>query len=315
MSWLIQRAPVWRSLGAALPRLRRGKLPVEEAERALEGYRSLARDLASARQALPGSTATLALESIYASYHALVTRAPTSFRAATLKLLREDVPAVMRELRPALLWVSLLFVLASAAGATLVALYPELIALVASAQAIDQVEHGQLWTADLLSITPPAILSLRIFSNNIVVAVFAFAAGAFYGLGTFYLIAMNGVMLGAMFAFTHQHGLDGELLSFVLAHGPVELSVICIAGAAGASIGESLVRPELPTRRDSFQQACARAGKLLLPLALLLVGCGFIEGYLSPRAGLPFALRLAVGLGYFLFMLLFLSGRLWARPR
>jgi uncharacterized membrane protein SpoIIM required for sporulation len=72
--------------------------------------------------------------------------------------------------------------------------------------------------------------------------------------------------------------MAGELLKFVLAHGLVELSVICIAGAAGMMLGEALIRPTHETRRESFP-ACGEQGRarLLLLCALLLVVCGFIE--------------------------------------
>jgi uncharacterized membrane protein SpoIIM required for sporulation len=120
-------------------------------------------------------------------------------------------------------------------------------------------------------------------------------------------------MLGAMFAFTAQHGLAGELLKFITAHGMVELSVICLAGAAGATVGESLIRPTYPTRRESFQRATANASKLLLLCALLLIGCGFIEGYLSPDADFPFLNRFIVGFCYWVLMIGALTGRLFGR--
>src|SRR5678815_5524913 len=97
--------------------------------------------------------------------------------------------------------------------------YPELIALFASPSLIAAVERGELWTRDLLNIVPSSILSVQILANNIVVSVFAFCAGFLFGLGTFYIVALNGLMLGAIFAFTGQHGLDAELFAFVLAHG------------------------------------------------------------------------------------------------
>ncbi len=115
-SWLLQRAPLWQSLGQALPQLRRGRTDAADAMHALEGYRSLARDLATARQALPGGTVTRALETLYASFHALVNRPARNSRATVLRMLREDIPATMHELRPALLWITLLFVLSTAAG-------------------------------------------------------------------------------------------------------------------------------------------------------------------------------------------------------
>jgi uncharacterized membrane protein SpoIIM required for sporulation len=178
---------------------------------------------------------------------------------------------------------------------------------------IDGVEQGHLWTDNLFSIAPSSLLSMRILSNNIVVAIAAFCSGIFFGLGTFYLVALNGLMLGGLFAFTYQHGLASGLLKFVLAHGPVELSVICLAGAAGATVGESLIRPTRPTRLESFQSGVARVSPLLAACALLLIGCGFIEGFVSPNPRPSMALRALIGGGYWLFMLLLLSGRLFIR--
>ena len=93
---------------------------------------------------------------------------------------------------------------------------------------INGVERGRLWTDGLLNVAPSSLLSVGILSNNIAVSLLAFCVGVLFGLGTFYIIAMNGLMLGGIFAFTHQHGLADELFRFVIAHGVVELSVICL---------------------------------------------------------------------------------------
>jgi len=204
--------------------------------------------------------------------------------------------------------------LSAAAGWWIIATYPMLISLVASEEMIEQVEQGHLWTEGIINITPSSILSVHILANNIVVSVFAFCAGIFLGLGTFYLIMLNGLMLGAIFAFVHQHGLAVALFTFIIAHGPVELSVICVAGAAGVALGESIVRPASGTRRDSFQACAHRIAPLLLLCAMLLVGCGLIEGFVSPDPLFPLGSRITIGLGYWVVMWALMSGRLFARP-
>jgi uncharacterized membrane protein SpoIIM required for sporulation len=314
-SWLLQRAPLWQQLGRTLPTLRRGRTTPAEALHALEGYRSLARDLATARQALPGSTVTRALEQLYATFHALVNRPARNTAASVLRMLREEIPATMHELRPALLWILLLFVLSAGAGWWLVATWPDLVTLVASPKMIADVENGRLWTDGLLHATPPSLLSARIFSNNIMVTLFAFSVGALYGLGTFYIIATNGLMLGAMFAFTRQFGVDERLLTFILAHGPVELSIIFIAGAAGTTLGQALMRPREGSRRDSFQRCVRQMVPLLVLCCALLIGCGLIEGYVSPNPTFPPLARVVVGLGWFVVMVAALNGHLWGRAR
>jgi uncharacterized membrane protein SpoIIM required for sporulation len=308
-AWLKSRSAVWSQWLAQTSQPQRG-LKVEDAQRRVERYRAIARDLATARVLLPRSRATAALESLYVATHASIDVSPPFTRVRLLRLFRDEIPAEIRALRPIILWLALLMAVSIFTGWWLISKYPELVALVASPQMIDRVEHGHLWTEGLLNITPSSILSVRIFSNNIVVSLFAFCVGIFFGLGSFYIVATNGLMLGALLAFTHQHGIDGELLKFVLAHGPVELSVICIAGAAGTALGQALIRPGSLTRRESFQQASTRAARVLLACAVLLVGAGLFEGFVSPDPGMPLLTRAVVGLAYWFLMLLFLSGRL-----
>jgi len=226
--------------------------------------------------------------------------------------LQFDIPSITRELRVPILSMALLMVLSALAGWWLIATYPTLIGLFASEDMIEHVEQGHLWTEGIINVVPSSILSIGILANNIMVSVLAFCAGIFLGLGTLYLVAMNGLMLGAAFAFVHQHGLARALFEFIIAHGPVELSVICIAGASGVALGESIIRPTSGSRRDSFQACAHRIGPLLLLCAALLIGCGFIEGFISPDSRFPMASRIIIGAGYWLIMWSLLTGRLFA---
>jgi uncharacterized membrane protein SpoIIM required for sporulation len=221
----------------------------------------------------------------------------------------------MGRMRLHVLAVSLLFVTAGVTGFWLVHTYPDLIAMFASPQLIATVERGELWTEGLLNVTPSAVLSVSILMNNIVVALFAFCSGIIFGLGTFYLIGLNGISLGAIFAFTGQHGLAGRLFDFVIAHGCVELSCICIAGAAGSYLGEALIRPGALTRSEAFRLAAQDGVRVLAMVTLLLFICGFIEGYVSPDPEVPRWARVTIGVGYFLFMVSLLRGYVFGRSR
>jgi len=274
----------------------------------------LARNLANARQLLPGSFLTTALESAYATLHVAIGRPPKFGRERLLTLFRDDIPAAAASVRATVFWIVALLLASALAGFWLVSTYPTLVTLIASDRMIDGVEHGRLWTDQIFSVAPPEILSARIFSNNVVVTLGAFCSGILFGLGTFYMISFNGLMLGGLLAFTHQHGLAHGLVRFILAHGPVELSVICLAGAAGTALGESLIRPQLATRAESLRRRAAELGPLLVACALLLLGSGLIEGFISPSPRFSIPFRLTVGLGYWALMLLLLSGRLIPQP-
>jgi uncharacterized membrane protein SpoIIM required for sporulation len=315
-AWLTSRIETWRQLTPTLDALeRRRDLDAKDALQAIELYRALGRDLSIARRILPASRVTRTLEQRYAKLHAIIYRTPHRWRSQLTSLFREEIPATVHELRLTILWVGLLLALSAGAGWWLVSTYPETIRLLASEEMIDGVERGRLWTEGLFNVVPSSLLSVGILTNNIVVSLMAFCFGLLFGLGTFYMVATNGLMVGAIFAFTHQHGMAGELLKFVTAHGVVELSVICIASAAGVMLGESLIRPTHGTRRESFQRAAAKTSRLLVLCALLLVGCGFIEGYISPDPDFPMVNRVIIGFGYWMVMIAALTGRLFGAKR
>jgi uncharacterized membrane protein SpoIIM required for sporulation len=263
---------------------------------------------------MPASRTREYLENTYAQIHAALHQGAQHLGSAAHRLLREDLPAAMRWLLPYLWWTTLIFVLAALAGYLLVERYPDLIALVAGPDMIASVERGKLWTDGLLNIVPSSVLSVQILANNIVVSLFAYCLGFLFGLGTLYILGLNGLMLGAVFAFVGQHGLAGELFRFIVAHGCVELSVMCLSGAAGAAVGDALVRPGGAGRMESFRAAAMRSGVVLLACALLLVGAGLIEGFVSPNPRFALGARVAIGVGYWLLMVVLLSGRLFG-PR
>lgn len=304
---LLQRTTQWQAAAARSERLAREPArDLADAAQLANDYRLLAHDLARARRLMPDSRMRQYLEAAYARAHATLYREAFRPAQALLTLFRDEIPEVVRWLTPYIVWATTIFVLTVLTGYWMVHTYPDLISLFASPDLIATVERGQLWTEGILNVVPSSVLSLQILTNNIVVSLFAYCAGFVFGLGTLYILGLNGLMLGAVFAFTGQHGLDGALFRFIVAHGCVEISVMCLSGAAGAAVGEALIRPAHGDRLKSFQIAALRSGKLLVACALLLVGSGIIEGYLSPRADVPLWMRVAVGAGYWLLMVMLL---------
>ena len=290
--------------------LRRGS-DVADALAVVEDYRRTARELGTTRSVATDEY----LEATYADLHDVIHRPARRGLRVLWSLLRDQVPAAMHAMRVHLLAVTLLFVASGVTGFWLIYTFPDLIAMFASPQLIATVERGELWTEGLLNVTPSAVLSVSILTNNIVVSLFAFCSGIVFGLGTFYLIGLNGISLGAIFAFTGQHGLAGKLFDFVVAHGCVELSCICIAGAAGSYLGEALIRPGTLARSDAFRLAARDGVRVLAVVTLLLFVCGFIEGYVSPDPEVPRWARVTIGVGYFFFMISMLRGYAFGRSR
>ncbi len=298
--WFDQRLPMWRDTESDLGQIEDGKSAATAAVlRTVRAYPEIARDLAVARRIAPSGRLTRHLEQIYANLHRTLLRRPENVGHAVADLVR-DVPRHIAALRWHIAATTALFIATCAAGWSMVVTYPELISLFASEAMVEHVQRGELWTDNLLNVFPSSLLAVRIFTNNIVVSLTAMCAGVVYGLGTIYIIALNGLMLGAVFAFAGQHGLASGLFSFVCAHGFVELSAICISGAVGISLGEALARPGHMTRTEAFQAAVRDGGKVMLVCIAFLVGAGLIEGYVSPNPSFSVPERLAIGVAYLL---------------
>jgi uncharacterized membrane protein SpoIIM required for sporulation len=128
--------------------------------------------------------------------------------------------------------------------------------------------------------------------NNIYVSALAFALGITFGLGTVYMLAMNGFLLGALASLFAGYGKSLFFWSLILPHGILELTAIFIAGGAGLRIGYSLIRPGAFRRKDALITAARSSLSLMGLVVLLLIAAALIEGYFTP---LPIAAEIKLG--------------------
>lgn len=308
--WLGTRREQWQLLDRRLKQSDQQKDDkIKNARLVLTGFRALMSDLSLARRNVPDGPVKHYLEALFIRGRETIYRPPNQYRSRLLYLYSVETPLLIRSLKTPLLVSLLIFSVAILCGWWLVATFPDLAGLFASTDMIDTVQSGKLWTDDLLNIMPSSVLSLSIMTNNIMVSLFAFALGALYGVGTLYILGLNGLMLGAVFAFCAQYQLDQRLFEFVFAHGVVELSVIIISAAMGLQLGEALIRPGDRNRTQAFQETTMAAGKVLMASVPFLVLAGMIEGYISPDPRFQMQERVLVGLSSgLLFWIIMLFG-------
>jgi len=149
-----------------------------------------------------------------------------------------------------------------------------------------------------------------IMTNNIGVMFYAFAFGALLGLGTLYIMALNGASIGAVLALTYRAGFGHELVAFMAGHGVIELTCIFIAGGAGLLIGGAILIPGDLSRFDSLRLRGREAVQLIVGCIPLLVLAGLIEGFISPAPISPMIkYSVAIATGIALYTYLLLAGR------
>ncbi len=154
--------------------------------------------------------------------------------------------------------------------------------------------------------------SSEILTNNILVSLMAFAYGAFFGIGTIYVLIMNGLSIGGVLGVCYKTNTEfgNALVTFMVGHGVIELSCIFIAAGAGMLIGYALINPGDLTRGAALKKNGLEAVRLAIGCACLLVIAGIIEGFLSPSALPPFV-KFGTGIltGIAMYSYLLLVGR------
>jgi uncharacterized membrane protein SpoIIM required for sporulation len=152
----------------------------------------------------------------------------------------------------------------------------------------------------------------EILTNNILVTFKAFTYGAFFGIGTLYVLIFNGLYIFGMLGVCYRAnaGFANDLVTFMVGHGVIELSCIFIGGGAGMLIGYSMINPKDLTRAEALKKNGMEAARLAIGCACLLVVAGIIEGFLSPSP-LPAWIKFGTGIltGVAMYSYLFLVGR------
>jgi uncharacterized membrane protein SpoIIM required for sporulation len=162
-----------------------------------------------------------------------------------------------------------------------------------------------------LSPAQQTAFTTEIFTNNIQVTLVAFAGGITGGIATALALLYNGMQLGVIGGLMGQAGNGVGFVDLVTAHGVLELSCILVAGAAGLSLGWSIISPGLRTRRASLQREAVQALLLVVGTAPWLVIAGIVEGNRANLAesGLGAVIGTGVGLGVVFWGLVLWRGR------
>ncbi len=259
-------------------------------------YRSILHDhaLASARFAGTAATRKLQALALQGTHWLLLDTAGS--QAGIGRFFRVSFPAAIARQRLNLGVTLCLFVATCLLGFFLALVQPGFGASFLGPAALDGLKHGELWTRSIFSVVPASVTTSLIATNNMTVAITAWGGGVILGLGALYIVLFNGFMLGALIGVTWHYDLAGQLLEFVSAHGPLEITLILVAAGAGLGMGRSIVEATDRPRREVMADA-GRDGVLILlgclPWFALLAA---VESFISPQPLLPAALKLALGL-------------------
>jgi uncharacterized membrane protein SpoIIM required for sporulation len=268
-------------------------------------YRQAAADLAVLRQDAGGAAFAHALNQLLARAHHTIYSADGKRPAAALRDFVRQYPAVVRR-NARYCAIALLVFLAGAVVGTVLSVHdPEFKTQVLGPQMVETINRQEMWTHSIVAIKP--IASSQIMTNNITVTLMAFAMGITAGLGTLYMMALNGLMIGVVGTACWMAGMSTQLWSFVAPHGSIEIPSIILAGGAGLRLGSGLLFPGVLPRRTSLSIAGLDAVQLALGCVPLLIVAGLIEAFVSPT-DLAVPLKFATGAALFALFTVYILG-------
>jgi uncharacterized membrane protein SpoIIM required for sporulation len=294
-----RRTAAWSELDALLARAgRRGlrRLQPEEVEAIGRLYRAVTSDLAYASGRAYDARLIVYLNRLVARAHAYVyAGAATTGWKRIARFYTQTFPSEFRRSLGFIGTCAAITVAAAVVAFVLVRTHPgDAYALLPDQLIPAQIQkslHDSNFAFD--PSTSPAVAS-EIITNNIRVAIMAFAGCVTLGVFTLWIIFFNGLMLGGIGALFTNAGFGTDFWATVAPHGVIELTAIQIAGGAGLLISAGILAPGRLLRRDAIASAARRAGVLIAGVASMLLLAGTIEGFFSPLR-LPAPERIAVG--------------------
>jgi uncharacterized membrane protein SpoIIM required for sporulation len=294
------RRKEWELLSRLVDRGQRDlrRLSTADVEQLASLYRSASSDLALAKRDFPRHQITRYLNQLVARSHALLYQGEALAFNRLLGFVTGGFPRLFRQTLVFTFAAFLMVFLPGLAAGISIALEPrsaEWLLPAAVQDVIPIVENKELWVDIPIAERPYA--SAFIMQNNIKVSFLAFSSGMTGGLLTLWILVENGLILGGLIGLTAYYGIGFELLTFVIGHGVIELSVIFMAGGSGLMLGWAILHPGLMRRRDALALAAQRSVRLLMGAVPWLVVAGTIEGFISPSASIGWPIKWATGIG------------------
>jgi uncharacterized membrane protein SpoIIM required for sporulation len=291
-NFLESRLAKWKrleELTARASRLRLRGLSGDEVREFGRLYRRTAADLAIAREEVRDQRLINYLNHLVGRAHGAIYRSESSGFGVFLSFFRYEFPAVFRKTFYYTLTAFLVFTVAGVFASVACTLDQGFADRIAPQLKQSIAEHHN-WTESVNNANPLASTSIQ--TNNINVTFFAFAGGVLAGVGTLWVLAQNGLLLGMVLSLCFRYRF-WEIPIFVSAHGVIELTAIFIAGGAGLLIAKALLMPGDLRRIDALVTNGRLAIKLILGCIPMLLIAGLIEGFISP-AHIPATFKFSI---------------------
>jgi len=305
----------WRALelwldarGAARANNRRDANRVELDDLDFAGrYRRVCQHLSIAERRGYSPVVIEHLEQLMQRGHDVLYRPPAPRWQRVLTFFSADFPRQVRKHRSYMAIAALMFFVPLITMIVLLQSRPELVHSVFEQTEISQFERMYDPAATGHALGRESGTNLQMFGhyilNNVSIGFRTFASGLLAGVGSLWVLLMNGVVIGTVAGHLTGIGYGAPFWRFVSGHSGPELTSIVLAGGAGLRVGWSLIAPGRLSRRRALLEAARDGAQLVLGVFALLVFAAFIEAYWSSIGWMPSSIKFSFGIGLWLAIL------------
>lgn len=308
--WIARREPTWQRLDSLLKQVERKglkSLRSEEIRLLASLYRSVSADLARARTYQVGNVLVQDLQRLTTrGYTQIYQGSRRQEWRSVIEFYRWGFPAVVQQTWGYIALAIALFMLGALIAWWFAWQDPVFLSLILPEELIAMVrDRHKLWMGSIVGIEPLA--SSNIMINNLSVSFGAIAGGITAGAYTTFLLAFNGLNLGAVATLVGQNNLAYPFWAFVLPHGSLELPAIFFAGGAGLLLAKGVLFPGQRRRVDTLRFHGLQAAKLTYGIVPMLIIAGTIEGFFSPSPLVPDLFKYVVGMALLMLLIVYCS--------
>ena len=299
------RLPAWERLRELVDRRPRTAAEVDEL---IDLYHQASTDLSSARTNLRDPDVIAALTTLVGSANGRIYGSSGSVRRSIGGFFGEVFPAAVYSHRWRIAFATALFLLPALVFGVWITNSDA--ALEATADPVTRAAYVETDFEEYYSSEPAEQFSTEVFVNNVQVAFLAFALGITFGLGTAYVLLINGALLGFAGGLFHAADAAPRFWGLILPHGLLEISAIVVAGGAGLALGMAIVSPGDRSRGAAAAAEGQRAATVVLGLVPVFGVAAVIEAFVTPS---PLSTAARVAIGVLAFVAFWIYTLLWGR--
>ena len=249
-------------------------------------YVQLSNDLAFSQTYYPKSDLTVYLNNLASTVHQKVYTNYKYEKNVLSKLFFFEVPLIAYKYRKVLYFSLLIFLVFVGIGIISAAYDERFVRLILGDayvnQTLENISKGDAMAVYKGSSNWGSAFGITL--NNLYVGMRCYIYGVFLGLGTFYIMANNAIMLGSFQYFFYEKGVFNESIRGIWLHGSMEIMAIIIEVAAGFILGASILFPGTYTRMQSLKIGFKNSFKLFISTMPFTIFAGLIEGYITRYA-------------------------------